>query len=118
MSMENIDFSQWRDFLIVALALLNLYLLIVKAQQTHRAETAHRNEPVKSVQERMDAYDAKLEEINRRIEQLEKRDTEHVSESRLILRGLLALTRHGVDGNNIQGLKDYQAELQSYLVDK
>ena len=116
--MENLDFTQIVGFVAIILALMDAYLLVDKVRQAHRAETAHRNAPVVSVQTRMDAYDEKLEEINRRIEHLEKHDSEHVSESRLILRGLLALTRHGVDGNNIQGLKDYQAELQSYLVDK
>lgn len=116
--MGDITFSQWQTFCIVLLVLLEFYNLIVKTRQNHRTETALRDAPAKQVQERMDAYDKTLKEIMDRIDKLERKDTEHVAESRLILRGLLALTRHGVDGNNIQGLKDYQAELQSYLVDK
>lgn len=116
--LDKLEFAQWQTFLLVFFVLLEVYNLIVKTIQNHRSESQIKNSPMKALEDRVDALEKENREQTRRIEALERKDDEHQIESRLILRGMLALTRHGVDGNNIQGLKDYQSELQEYLVGK
>lgn len=54
----------------------------------------------------------------KRIAKLEAAAGTNVVENRLMMRMQLALVRHAIDGNNVEGLRDMREEVQNYLVNK
>lgn len=69
---------------------------------------------------------------NRRLDELEKRVTMHDEYfakdltrfesmergNRVVQHAILALLAHGIDGNDIDGMKDAKKELEEYLISK
>ena len=75
-------------------------------------------EPNAIQNKRLDEIEKKLEEHaeylnrdNKRLGRIEEGD-------KIILRALNALLRHGIDGNDINGMKEVHKDLESYLINK
>jgi len=52
------------------------------------------------------------------IEKVEARMTDNENETRLVMKGILALVDHSIDGNNTKQLKSIKTEYRDYLVSK
>lgn len=96
--------------------------VIVKAVTAAKA-------PTKQLEQRMDDYergtDKRLGNLEDAVEKHlewfgnDKKRLDGIEEgTRVTQRALLALLSHGIDGNDVAGLKKAKDELQQYLIDK
>lgn len=81
----------------------------------HRDERADKAEDKRSEWERH--VDECLDHDNRAIRRLEKAAEENKNMDKLMLRGLMLLTRHAVDHNGNNDLEAYAAEVNNVLIE-
>lgn len=94
-------FEQFVGFGVVGVFLLGAYNTFFAARTNGRNENERRAEPLRLVQDRVVKLEAK-------VEQLETQSSRHTEAEKLLLSGQLALLRHGIDGNNIEGMRESQ----------
>lgn len=74
----------------------------------------------KSPNERQNERLDKLEEEVAKIKENLRADLDRFEEleeaNKILMQALLALLAHGIDGNEVQGMKDARDELQNYLI--
>lgn len=80
--------------------------LINKLKSPNRVQ----NERLDKHEQWLTKIDVLLEKDNRRLKALE-------DGNRITMKALLALLRHGIDGNDTAGMKKVETELQEYLTD-
>lgn len=103
---------------VVILVLCGAYNTIMSAIKNAREEKKMKNSPISEINDRLDQHQKFLADDKVRIERLEKDSKTNQDENRLMMRMLLALTRHAIDGNNINDLKSMRDEVNDYLVSK
>lgn len=84
-----------------------IYSLIVKAKTPNRMQ----NKRLDKHEEWLKKHDAMLDNDNKRLRQLE-------DGNKIIQRALLELLKHGIDGNDIDGMRKVRDDLQQYLIDR
>lgn len=84
-----------------------IYSLVQKAKSPNRMQ----NERLDKHEEWLKKHDAMLDNDNKRLIALEKSNN-------LTMKALLALLKHGIDGNDITGMKKVRDELEEYLIDR
>lgn len=89
-------------------AAVGVIAVIVKKAKTPNAK---QNERLDAVEERLDEHDKFFKQDKERLEGIE-------AGNRVTQRALLALLRHGIDGNDVDGMKKAEQELQQFLIDK
>ena len=105
--MAEITMLQFKDFIVVTLAILALIVLVGNVFKTIKDW----RKPHDSMDKWKEDVDRKLNNDNRRIESIETAD-------KVICRGILALLSHEINGNSIDKLKDSQKEITDYLIDR
>lgn len=80
---------------------------------------------VRAAKKPNDEQDERLDNLEKRVEEIESRldagnsKFEGISDStRVTQKAILALLAHGIDGNNIEQLKEAKDELQNHLINK
>ena len=63
-------------------------------------------------------HDELLDNDNKRLKALEERQTEMEKSQRLLLKGMEALMRHAIDGNNKEQLQKESDNLHDYIFNK
>lgn len=116
--MENVTYNELLTTIIVLMIGMGVYNTIMTAIKNHREEKRFRNAPLAKIDERLDAHDKYLSDDKSRINTLEGQARNLEREFQLVLKSQLALLRHGIDGNNIDGLKQSQTDIQNYLINK
>lgn len=84
-----------------------IYAVIVKLRTPNRLQ----NEKLEKHEEWLKKHDALLDNDNRRLKSIE-------DGNKIIQKALLALLQHGIDGNDIDGMKKVKTELEEYLIDR
>lgn len=84
-----------------------IYSLIQKAKSPNRMQ----NERLDKHEEWLKKHDAMLDNDNKRLNNLEKSGT-------ITMKALLALLKHGIDGNDVDGMRKVKDELEQYLIDR
>ena len=84
-----------------------IYSIIQKAKTPNRMQ----NERLDKHEEWLKKHDVMLDNDNKRLKSLE-------DGNKIIQKALLALLQHGIDGNDIEGMKKVKNELQQYLIDR
>ena len=74
-----------------------------------KAPNKLQDEKLKAHEEWLKKHDAMLTNDNARLKKLEEG-------TNITLKALLALLRHGIDGNDVESMKRVRDELQSYLI--
>lgn len=69
------------------------------------------NERLDKHEEWLKKHDAMLDNDNKRLNNLEKSGT-------ITMKALLALLKHGIDGNDVAEMKKVKDELEQYLIDR
>ena len=105
--MENVSLQQIRDFGIVLLALLALFVLIGNVVKTVK-EWKKPHDDLESWRRNVDN---KLANDNARLSELEQGN-------KVVCRGMLALISHSINGNSNDKLQASQSELMNYLIDR
>lgn len=74
--------------------------------------------PNDSQNARLDKHDELLDNDNRRLKILEDWKAEKIDSEKIIMKSMLALMTHAIDGNHVEELKQARDDLQSYLISK
>ena len=76
------------------------------------------NSPRDELEKRMTEAERKIKEHDEQIAKASSRINTLEKEERLIMRALLALLEHGLDGNNVQKMSEAKNDLEKYLLEK
>lgn len=109
--MQNITFEQLVGLMAVALVLIGAYNTIMGAIKTHREEQRRKDAPVTNLEEQVKGHEEKLKRDNDRLKELE-------DGNRIMMRAMMALLSHDINGNSSEKLKQSLEEIQQYLIDK
>lgn len=93
------------------LVIANFLEKVSKAISVAKAPNARQDERLSIVEKRLEVVERKLVNDDERFKDIRRGD--HATQ-----RALLALLDHGIDGNNIDQMKDAKAELNNYLIEK
>lgn len=105
--MENLSVEQVRDFMIVLVAILAFVVLLGNFVKTIKGW----KQPHDDLEAWRQDVNGKLDRDNRRLNDLE-------DGNRVICRGILALLSHEISGNSDDKLKESQAEITNYLIER
>lgn len=109
--MATVTFEQLVGLLAVALVLIGAYNTIMTAAKTHREEKKRKDAPVNTLETKVNEHEDKLKRDHERLTDLE-------DSNRMILRALMALMSHEINGNSDDKLKASYDEIQKFLIEK
>ena len=109
--MATVTFEQLVGLMAVALVLIGAYNTIMSAIKTHREEKRRKDAPVNTLEEQVKEHEGKLKRDHERLTDLE-------DSNRIIMRALMALMSHEINGNSDDKLKASYDEIQKYLIEK
>jgi hypothetical protein len=93
------------------LVLVGAYNTVMNAVKTYREEKKRKDQPVNSLESKVNEHEEKLKKDHERLNELEEAN-------RIQMRALMAMLHHEIDGNSVDGLKKSYDEIQQYLIDK
>lgn len=111
MQIQALTFEQLVLTVAVLLLMLGIYNTTMAAVKTHREEIHRRKEPVTSLEMRINDHEAKLKNDNARLKVLE-------DGNRIMMRAMMAMLSHDINGNSDEALKKSLQEINEYLIDK
>lgn len=85
--------------------------VLIKWRDTRAAPDQEQNARITTLEGRMDVVEKYLTNDDNRIKEMERG-------SRVTQKAILALLKHALDGNEIDGLKQATSELNEYLISK
>ena len=91
----------------VAAVIVLIVNLVKKAKSPNEIQNAR----ITELEHRVDMHDEFLQKDLRRFESME-------AGNRVIQHAILALLAHGIDGNDIEGMRKAKRELEEYLINK
>ena len=74
--------------------------------------------PQKAASESIDILKEHDERDYRRLDELERAVDEQSKQNRLMIRGLLQLITHEIDGNHVDQLKEIRDDFEQYLIER
>ena len=102
----------WPTILAAASAIVlisNAVEKIVKAVKVAKAPETKQNEKISALEERLKKVEDKLENDKKQIADI--REGNHV-----LTKGMFALLEHGINGNNIDQMRDAKHDVEEYLI--
>lgn len=66
--------------------------------------------------EKLKGHDEKLDNDNRRLNELEKKQVETEEALQILMKGMLALMTHSIDGNHTEELEKARDDMHEYLI--
>lgn len=105
--MEGVTAAQWKDFLIVVVAIIGAAVLLGTFIKTLKEW----KKPLDDFAAWRRDVDTKLTNDNDRLKSMEQGN-------RVICRGILALLSHEINGNSTDKLKASQTEITDYLIER
>ena len=82
---------------------------IVKVVKVAKAPEQQQNAEIKDIKDRLDKIETKLENDKKQI--ADAKECNHV-----LTKGMLALLEHGINGNNIDQMRDAKNGVEAYLI--
>lgn len=109
--MQNVTFAQLAGLAAVVLILVGAYNTIMTAVKNWREEKKRRTGPVSELETKVNDHEERLTESRERLDELEKSD-------RIILRALMALLSHNINGNSDEKMRASLEEIQQFLIER
>ena len=82
---------------------------IVKAIKAAKAPEQRQNDEIVEIKSRLDKVEAKLDKD--KVQIADAKECNHV-----LTKGMLALLEHGINGNNIDQMREAKADVNAYLI--
>lgn len=111
MQIQTLTFEQIVWAAAVILLMIGIYNTIITAIKNAREEKKRRDQPVSTLEDTMNDHSEKLKKDHKRLTDLE-------DGNRVIMRALMALLSHEINGNSDEKLKESLDEIQQYLIGK
>ena len=102
----------WTTVLAAASAIVliaNAVEKVVNAVKVAKAPEQRKNKEIGDIKDRLDKIEAKLENDKKQI--ADAKECNHV-----ITKGMLALLEHGINGNNIDQMREARNDVNAYLI--
>ena len=109
--MGDITFEKLVGLMAVALVLIGAYNTIMTAIKNHREEKKRKDAPVNTLEGTVKEHEERLKRDHERLNELE-------DSNRIILRALMAMLSHEINGNSDEKLAASYEEIQKYLIEK
>ena len=109
MQIQALSFEQLVGTVAVIFLLVGVYNTIMNAIKTAREEKRLREQPVNTLENTVEDHTEKLKNDHERITQLEE-------SNRIIMRALMAVMSHEVNGNSTEKLQNSMNEIQDFLI--
>lgn len=109
--MEKITFEQLVALAAIVLILVGAYNTIMSAIKTYREEKRRKDAPVSDLETQVKKHEERLGRDHMRLNDLEE-------SNRIIMRALMAMLSHEINGNSDEKLKASFDEMQKYLIEK
>lgn len=109
--MADITFGQLAGLAALVLVLVGAYNTVMGAVKNYREEKKRKDAPVNTLEDTVKKHDERLAKDYERLNDLE-------DSNRIILRALMAMLSHEINGNSDDKLKDSFDEIQKYLIQK
>ena len=109
--MSDITFGQLAGLAALVLVLVGAYNTIMNAVRNYREEKSRKDKPVSSLEAKVNDHDERLGRDDRRINDLEE-------SNRIIMRALMAMLSHEINGNSDEKLRASYDEIQQFLIDR
>ena len=100
--------SQWLTVLVQTGTVIGLVYAFIKFAGTPNA----------TQNARLTALEAWQKDVDKRLEDGNKKFDENKKSTKVTMEALLALLSHALDGNDIEGLKNASKEINAYLLEK
>ena len=94
-----------------ALVLINFGNAVVNLFKSAKSPTTTLENRVTEIERKMSRYDDMFGRDKARLDSFD-------DSNRIILKSLLAIIKHDLDGNNVEALKQAQDDLQNYMLSK
>lgn len=111
MQIQTLTFEQFVGTIAVILVLIGVYKTVMDAIKTWREEKKRREQPVNTLEQTVQEHEEKLKNDHDRLNTLEE-------SNRIIMRAMMALMGHEINGNSTDKLKSSYDEIQRFLIDK
>ena len=89
----------------------NAASIIIRAAKAVKVPEDRQNDRLTKLEERMARYDELFASDNKRLNTIEEGN-------RVTQKAILALLKHGIDGNQVAAMQKAEEELQGFLIDK
>ena len=109
--MSDITFGQLVGLAALVLVLVGAYNTIMNAVKNYREEKSRKDKPVSSLEAKVNDHNERLGRDDRRINDLEE-------SNRIIMRALMAMLSHEINGNSDEKLRASYDEIQQFLIDR
>ena len=109
--MSDITFGQLAGLAALVLVLVGAYNTIMNAVKNYREEKSRKDKPVSSLETKVNDHEERLGRDDRRINDLEE-------SNRIIMRALMAMLSHEINGNSDEKLRASYDEIQQFLIDR
>ena len=116
--MEKITFEQLVALAAIVLILVGAYNTCMTAIKNHREEKKRKDAPVNALESRLDEHDEKLTNHEDKLKNDHKRLNDLEESNRIIMRALMAMLSHEINGNSDEKLKASFDEIQQFLIEK
>ena len=109
--MEHITFDQLVGLAAVMLVLIGAYNTVMAAIKNHREEKKRKDAPVNTMETAVKEHEERLKRDHERLNELEE-------SNRIIMRALMAMLSHEINGNSDDKLAASFDEIQRFLIEK
>ena len=109
--MENITFGQLAGLAALVLVLVAAYNTIMTAVKNYREEKSRKDKPVSTLETKVNDHEERLDRDHKRLNELEE-------SNRIIMRALMAMLSHEINGNSDDKLRASFDEMQQFLIDR
>ena len=109
--MGDITFGQLAGLAALVLVLVGAYNTIMSAVKNYREEKSRKDKPVSTLETKVNDHEERLDRNDKRLNDLEEAN-------RIIMRGLMALMSHEINGNSDEKLRASYDEMQQFLIDR
>lgn len=110
-NLETLTFGQVVGAMVVVLILVYIYNTAMTAIKNYREEKRRRSQPVDSLEAIVHEHEEKLKRDYDRLNELE-------SGNRIMMRAMMAMLSHEINGNSDDKLKLSYDEIQRYLIER
>ena len=114
----NLTFNSVIIALVTILLAIDVYIRVMTAIKTHREEMQRRNTPVDTLEEKVEKQEEKLDEHEDKLRKDYERLNELEDGTRIMMRAMMAMLSHEINGNSTDKLMGSLEEIQQFLINK
>lgn len=113
-----LTYGQLIAFVVVGLIFIGIFNEVMRAITTLRLEKKRRDEPVTTLEEKIDKQGEIIGDHSEKLRHDYERINELENGTRIMMRALMAILSHDISGNSIDKLKESMEEIHKFLLNR